>query len=169
MGLLSRDSSDSLPMPIQHDLEAGREQARREDQDITSERGISSTTAARDREGTAPLHHTLPSVPDRERRASMEAYREVLQDKLKSHHHNVGTIKCEFALGERRRWCCAEGLLKKEHRHLVISLFQLLPLIEELGESSQQTPEQSSPPPPEGEKSSDDEADIFKTQGPAHN
>ena len=70
----------------------------------------------------------------------MEAYREVLQDKLKSHHENLGTIKCEFALEARRRWCCAEGLLKKEDRHLLTTLVQTLPTINDLGESSQDEP-----------------------------
>ena len=71
---------------------------------------------------------TLPAVLDRDTRALMEAYKQVLQDKLKNHHQNLGTIKCEFALEASRRWCCtcAEGLLKKEDRHLATTLLQTL-------------------------------------------
>ncbi|KAL9982936.1 hypothetical protein ACROYT_G005051 [Oculina patagonica] len=167
VGLLSRDSSDPLPTPIQRDLDEGRVQAQREELLTKRNRAKEAFKAPWLQETERELHQcttTLPSVSDRARRASMEAYREVLQDKIKSHHYNLGTLKCEFALEERRRWCCAEGLLKKEHRHLVTSLFQILPIIEDLGESSQQTQQQSSPPPLEAEKSSDDEADFFKTQ-----
>ena len=64
----------------------------------------------------------------------MEAYREVLQDKLKNVHRNAGTINCEFALEQRKRWCVAQGLLRKDDRRLVVSLFQTLPT-EDDGES----------------------------------
>ena len=91
----------------------------------------------------------------------MEAYRQVLHDKLKSHHENMGTIKCEFALEVRRRWCCAEGLLKKEDRHLVTTLVQTLPyrLSKIFGELSQDTLlDETSPASTESEKNSDKEA-----------
>ena len=86
----------------------------------------------------------------------------MLQDKLKSHHENLGTIKYEFALEARRRWCCAEGLLKKEDRHLVTTLVQTLPTINDLRESSQDTLEETSPASREAEKSSEEKA-VFIT------
>ena len=95
----------------------------------------------------------------------MEAYRQVLQDKLKSHHENLGTIKCEFALEARRRWCCAQGLLKKEDRHLLTTLVQTLPTMNDLGESSQDTLDEPSPASTEREKNSDEEA-MFITPVP---
>ena len=82
----------------------------------------------------------------------------MLQDKLKNHHQNLGTIKREFALEARRRWCCVQGLLKKEDRDLVTTLVQTLPTINDLGESSQDTLDEGSPASPEGEKNSDEEA-----------
>ena len=97
---------------------------------------------------------TLNSKIDKERRRSMEAYREHLQDKLKNHHQKLGTIKCELALEQRKRSCCVDGLLRKEHRHVVKSLFQLLPTVTELREPSQG----------QGGKSSDEEADISSHQ-----
>ena len=78
--------------------------------------------AVSDREGITPMHLNPFSSVGSKTRASMEAYRQVLQDKLKSHHENLGTIKC--ALEARRRWCCAEGLLKKEDRHLLTTVVQ---------------------------------------------
>lgn len=62
----------------------------------------------------------------------MEVYQEVLQDKLKNYHQNLGTIKCKFALEE-----VSQGLLRNEDRNLVTGLFQTLPLIEELDKSEQ--------------------------------
>ena len=66
----------------------------------------------------------------------MEAYREVLQDKLRQFHQNYGTAGCQFALEQRKRSCVALGLLKKEQRRLVTTLFQFLPTEDEFGESS---------------------------------
>ena len=66
----------------------------------------------------------------------MEAYREVLQDKLRQFHQNYGTAGCQFALEQRKRSCIALGLLKKEQRRLVTSLFHVLPTEDEFGESS---------------------------------
>ena len=76
------------------------------------------------------------SALNQERRASMEAYREVLQDELRQFHQNYGTAGCQFALEQRKRSCVALGLLKKEQRHLVTSLFHVLPTEDEVGESS---------------------------------
>ena len=66
---------------------------------------------------------------------SMEAYREVLQDKLRPFHQNYGTADCFFALDERKRSCVTLGLLKNEQKRLVTSLFQVLPTEDDLGES----------------------------------
>ena len=65
----------------------------------------------------------------------MQAYREVLQDKLKNFHRILGTLNCEFALDGRRRWCVSQGLLKKDQRHLVANLFQCLSIAEDVCES----------------------------------
>ena len=168
--LLSRHSSDPLPTPIQRDLDVASAQARREELVAKRERAKKAFESPWLQATERELHQcslTLSAVLDRETRASMEAYRQVLQDKLKDHHQNLGTIKCEFALEARRRWCCAEGLLKKEDRHLVTTLLQTLPTISDLGESSQQdTLEEASPASPEGEKNSDEEA-MFITPEPS--
>jgi len=66
---------------------------------------------------------------------SMEAYLEVLQDKLRQFHQNYATAGCFFALDERKRSCVTLGLLKKGQRLLVTSLFQVLPTEDDLGET----------------------------------
>ena len=168
--LLPTDSEDPLPSPIQRDLQATREQALRQEISAKRQRAREAFQEpwlqATERE-LSECNITLTSVLDRQRRTSMESHIEVLQDKLKNHHCNLGTLACEIALEERRRWCCAQGLLKKEDRHLVISLFQRLPTDAELGESSQQTEKASSQQPPfEGQRNSDDEDLMFITPAP---
>ena len=168
VALLSRHSSDPLPTPIQRDLDAANAQARRQELVTKRERAKKAFESPWLQTTEKELHQcslTLLAVLDRETRASMEAYRQVLQDKLKSHHENLGTIKCDFALEARRRWCCAQGLLKKEDRHLLTTLVQTLPTINHLGESSQDTLDEPSPASTEGEKNSDDEA-MFITPVP---
>ena len=167
--LLSRHNSDPLPTPIQRDLDVARAQARRDELVTKRERAKKAFESPWLQATERELHQcslTLSAVLDQKTMASMEAYRQVLQDKLKNHHQNLGTIKCEFALEARRRWCCAEGMLKKEDRHLVTTLLQTLPTINDLGESSQDTLEEPSPASPEGEKSSDEEA-MFITPVPS--
>lgn len=168
--LLPTDSADPLPSPIQRDLQAIREQALRKEISAKRQRAREAFKEpwlqATERE-LNECNRTLTSVLDPQRRTSMESYLEVLQDKLKNHHRNLGTLTCEIALEERRRWCCGEGLLKKEHRHLVINLFQTLPTDAELGESSQQARKASSQQPPfEGQRNSDDEDLMFITPVP---
>ena len=166
--LLSRDSSDSLPTPIQRDLDVANAQARREELVTNRERAKKAFESPWLQATERELYQcslTLSAVLDRQTRASMDAYRQVLQDKLKNHHENLGTMKCEFALEARRRWCCAEGLLKKEDRHLVTTLVQTLPTINDLGESSQATLEEPSPASPGAQTNSDEEA-MFITPVP---
>ena len=55
--------------------------------------------------------------PDME--ASMMVVSEIIRDKLKSHHRNVGTLRCKEALSEKK-WLCAElGLLRKEDQEMI--------------------------------------------------
>ena len=110
--LLPTDSTDPLPLPIRY-LQAAREQAlqreisaKRRAREAFKELWLEATERELDK-----CNITLTSVVDRQRRTLMESYLEVLQDKLKNHHCNLGTLMCENALEERRRWCCAKGLL----------------------------------------------------------
>ena len=72
------------------------------------------------------LHDNL----DENMRASMNAHLEVLQDKLKNHHSNLGTLGSKEALAERKRACRMLGLLTEGNQNLVKSLTEPLPLAE---------------------------------------
>lgn len=75
---------------------------------------------------------------DKQMRKSLEAYQDVLQDKLKHHHGNLCfTSDCMIPLEEKKRACVTHGPLSKQHQDLVTTLFQTLPTI---GESFQETP-----------------------------
>ena len=45
--------------------------------------------------------------------SSLMAYQEVLSDKLKLHHQNLGTFNTEEAVAERRRVCVELGILRE--------------------------------------------------------
>ena len=117
------------------------------------------------------LHETtvklLTVEVDKQARASLEAYQLLLQEKLKQHHQNLGfNPDCPIALEERKRACVALGLLSKEHRDLVTTLFQTFPTVDELGEPPELASQNAKPPPVDNNenRSSNDEADLFITQ-----
>ena len=90
--------------------------------------------------------------------ASLEAYQDVLQEKLKNNHQNPGfNLDCTIALEERKRACVTLGILSKEHRDLVTTLFQTLATVQEFGEPSGVA---------EKDRSSDEEA-MFITPVPS--
>lgn len=133
--LLPRDPSEVLPTPINNDLDDFRREALREEINKKRERAKEAfqtpwlqETETELQDCTRKLNHSALS---QETRASTEAYRELLQDKLKNFHNNLGTIGCEFALEQRKRWCVSQGLLRKEERDRVANLFQSLPTGEE--------------------------------------
>ena len=139
VALLPRDALEPMPTQISEDLAAFRQQTLREDLKTRRERALAAFQTPWLQQTEHELHElarTLQgSALSRERRASTEAYREVLQDKLRQFHQNHGTAGCQLALDQRKRSSVALGLLKKEHRHLVTSLFQCLPIAEDVCQS----------------------------------
>ena len=71
---------------------------------------------------------TLESSITPDMRDSMDALRETLEEKLKDHHNNLGTLGCQEALAERKKVCVELGLLTKEDQHMVKTLFEALPV-----------------------------------------
>ena len=63
-------------------------------------------------------------------RAPINAHLEVLQDKLKNYHSNLGTLRSKEALAERKRACRMLVLLTEGDQNLVKSLTKPLPLAE---------------------------------------
>ena len=54
-----------------------------------------------------------------------------LEDKLRNNHRNLGTLGSSEALQERKRVCVSLGLLQNRHRHLVKSVYEVLPTTED--------------------------------------
>lgn len=170
--LLPEDAADPLPTPIMEDLADFRRQSLREE--LVGRRTKARQAFQRPwlQSTEKELHETttklLSAGLDRQTRTSLEAYQVLLQDKLKEHHRNLGfNLDCTMALEERKRACVALGLLSKEHRDLVTTLFQTLPTVQELGEPSEVANDNAALPAVDKEKSSDDEAHLFITQAPA--
>lgn len=60
-------------------------------------------------------------------RSSLIAYQEVLSDKLKLHHQNLGTFNTEEAMVERRRVCVELGMLREADQFMVKNVTVHLP------------------------------------------
>ena len=74
-------------------------------------------------------------------RNSLEAHREVLKEKLKNHHKNLGTLGSKEAVQERRRVYVTLGLLSAQDHHLVTRVDEPLPRKKEVqAETSSQRP-----------------------------
>ena len=59
--------------------------------------------------------------------ANMQAYQELLCDKLKLHHQSLGTYNTVEAIEERKRACVELGILREQDRHLVTNVNGPLP------------------------------------------
>ena len=149
--LLSRHSSDPFPTLIQCDLDVGNALAHWEELVTKREQAKKAFESPWLQATKRELHQcslTLSAVLDRETRVSMEAYRCC---KTNSRMIIKTLAPSSVSLHEKqRRWCCAEGLLKKEDRHLVTTLVQTLPTMNNLGEPLQDTLEEPSRASPEG-------------------
>ena len=129
--MLPLDPCQELPSPLQRELDNYCRDKRLREEEQGHEK------AARAFEGSwllrteRELHDCvklLHSNLDGDRRASINAHLEVLQDKLKNHHSNLGTLGSKEALAERKRVCRMLGLLSEEDENLVKSLTEPLPL-----------------------------------------
>lgn len=160
--LLPEDGTDFLPTPIVEDLANFRRQSLREELAARRKKARDAFQVPWLQSTERELHETTTKLLqvdlDGQTRASLEAYQDVLQEKLKNHHQNLGfNLDCMIALEERKRACVALGILSKEHRDLVTTLFQTLPTVQELGETSGVA---------EKDRSSDEEA-MFITPVPS--
>ena len=102
-------------------------------------------------------------------RHSLEAYREVLEDKLKNHHKNLSTLGSKEALEERRRTCVSLGLLDRGHQHLVKCVFEALPTKEELGVLPTSSQQKARGTQARAVLESDDERSLYITPIPRAN
>ena len=123
----------------QNEVQARREKMRRERyQQRLLSRGVSAENVMlllRDvnelKNTEKELHEcmvTLEASLDPEMKASMNALREILEEKLKDHHMHLGTQLDVKILARRKKVCMELGLLKKEDQDMVKSLSEPLPL-----------------------------------------
>ena len=96
-------------------------------------------------------------------KASMNAFRELLQDKLRSHHRNLGTLGCVEALAERKRVCRELGLLQEKDQEGVSSLYEPLPTahVEEGDDNSIFITQKT--PPLVSQCDEEDDSELFNT------
>ena len=109
VALLPRDPSEPMPSQITNDLEVHRREALRDEMKRKMQRAVEAFEnpwlVRTEKELQECRVKLTGSSIDQENRASIQAYLEVLQVKLKNFHRNLGTLNCEFALDGRRRWC----------------------------------------------------------------
>ena len=142
-----------MPSPILKDLEKYDEEQRRLEErrwrDRTRQAFEGEWLMSTERE----LHEcVLKLMRERDQYmcANLQVYQELLWEKLKQHHSNLGMYNTAEALEERRRVCIEHGLLCKEDQMLVKNLLQPMP-----------QPELT----PQGD--STDKEELFQTQDPS--
>ena len=137
--LLPTNPDSAMPSAIQRELQRYTDdQAARQEQE-RHEKARKAFEGNWLRCTEKELHDCVKSIVsclDPVRRKSLTAYREVLVDKLRNHHRNLGTLGSSVALQERKRVCVSLGLLQNRHQHLLKSVCEALPTTEELGGES---------------------------------
>lgn len=167
--LLPEESDEPMPSPIARDLERFTRARTVAEQDTRREAARKAFEGAWLKETEKELQdcvRRLHSTQHPPTRASLEAYREVLEDKLKNHHKNLGTLGSKEALEERRRTCVALGLLDRRHQHLVKCVFEALPTKEELGPLPTSSRQEAGGTQAGTASESDDERSLFITPLP---
>ena len=128
--LLPHNPNEPLPTPIRNDLaihEQMTARADRKEKKWAREAFQSPWLRNTERELNECMV-TLESSIMPDMRDSMDALCEILEEKLKDHHNNLGTLGCQEALAERKKVCVELGLLRKEDQHMVKTLFEALPV-----------------------------------------
>ena len=137
--LLPMNESDPMPTQLNNDLTMLRRKDAEKEKKLRERKAKEAFEGAWLRRTEIELHDCVKKLQtslDQTFRNSMQTLLEVLQDKLKKHHTNLGTLGTKEALEERRQTCIKLGLLRERHAHLVLSIFEALPTTKELGESS---------------------------------
>ena len=119
---LPEESDEPTPSPIARDPERFTRVRTIAEQDARHQAARKAFEGAWLKETEKELQdcvRRLHSTQHPPTRNSLEAYREVLEDKLKNHHKNLGTLGSKEALEERRCTCVSLGPLDRGRQHLV--------------------------------------------------
>ena len=112
--LLPRNCTEPLPTPIRNDLASFEQEQVKAELEARKKRAKEVFQSSWLKNTERELHEcivNLQSGLQPEMEASMMALSKILQDKLKNHHRNLGTLGCKEALSERKRLCTELGLL----------------------------------------------------------
>ena len=163
--LLPMDPDVVMPTPIVMELQSHCDQQRAQEERDRRENARQAFEGTWLRNTEIELHECVEKLhfaQDESFRRNMQAYLEVLCDKLKTHHSNLGTLNKQEAVQERRRVCVTLGLLSAQDQHLVTRVDEPLPRQKEVqAETSSQQPHCN-----DGAFSSDDES-LFITPEPS--
>ena len=135
--LLSKNASDPLPNVLKNDLDVLRQKTIEEEMETRKLKARQAFEGRWLRETEKELYECVEkSHQTREPhfRANLEAYVDVLCNKLKLHHQSLGTYNTAEALEERRRVGVDLGILdlRQQDQHLVRCVHEPLPTRSEL-------------------------------------
>ena len=167
--LLPEESDEATPSPIARDLERferARTVAEQDARRQAARKAFEGAWLQKKEKELQDCVRRLHTTQHPSTRNALEAYRELVEDKLKNHHKNLGTLGSKEALEERRRTCISLGLLDRRHQHLVKCVFEALPT-KELGLALPTSSQQKAGGAQAGTASdSDDESSLFVTPLP---
>ncbi|KAJ7384252.1 hypothetical protein OS493_022884 [Desmophyllum pertusum] len=115
--LLPVDDSEPLPTQLNDDLAMLRQNALEEEMESRKRKAKEAFESRWLRETEKELHDCVEKchrARDPFLSANMQAYREVLCNKLKLHHQSQGTYNTAEAIEERRRVCTELGILREQ-------------------------------------------------------
>lgn len=154
--LLPTNPDSVIPTQLEDELAMLRQKAFEEEKELKNRKARDAFEGRWLRETEKELHDCVEkckNTRDPYLSANMQAYQELLCDKLKLHHQSNGTYNTLEAIAERRRACIELGILREQDRHLVTNVNGPLPT------SSQQEGETQAGTA----KESDDERRLFIT------
>ena len=128
MEMLPLDPYHEMPSPLQREFDnycrdkRAREEEQRREKAARVFEGSWSVRTVRELYDCVRLPN---GNLDENMRASINDQLEVLQDKLKNYHSNLGTLRSKEALAERKRSCRMLGLLTKGDQNLVKGLTEV--------------------------------------------
>ena len=128
--LLPTNPDSAIPTQLEDELAMLRRKAIEEKQESEKRKAKDAFEGRWLRQTEKELHDCVEkckNTGDPHLSANMQAYQELLCDKLKLHHQSLGTYNTVEAIEERKRACVELGILREQDRHLVTNVNGPLP------------------------------------------
>ena len=128
--LLPTNPDSAIPTQLEDELAMLRRKAIEEKQESEKRKAKDAFEGRWLRQTEKELHDCVEkckNTGDPHLSANMQAYQELLCDKLKLHHQSLGTYNTVEAIEERKRVCVELGILREQDRHLVTNVNGPLP------------------------------------------